>query len=98
MAHGLPSSFTMGSDSGLPRPDLVLYMQVPVDVLSQRAGFGDEVYDKVSVQQRVHACYQELRDERWRDVEADREEEKVAQQIREFVDRVSIREQIDSLW
>ena len=85
MAQGLPSSFTKAPDCGLPRPDLVLFMQVPVSNLSQRPGFGSEVFEKAELQQRVQSCYEQLREENGREVDASQRESQVAEEIQTLV-------------
>ena len=37
-------------DEGLPRPDVVFYLNVGVDDIKARSGFGDELYEKESLQ------------------------------------------------
>lgn len=40
-------------DRGLPAPDLVLYLDIPLEVAEQRGGYGQERYEKREMQQQV---------------------------------------------
>ena len=41
-AKGLDISWTKNGDVGLPRPDIVFYMDLDPEVAAQRAGYGEE--------------------------------------------------------
>jgi dTMP kinase len=43
-------------DRGLPAPDLVLYLDIPLGVAEQRGGYGQERYEKREMQQQVRDC------------------------------------------
>jgi dTMP kinase len=64
-------------DAGLPQPDAVLFMDLPIDESSRRGGFGDERYENADFQARVRAQFRALaaeirqaQPEAWVDVDA----------------------------
>lgn len=59
------------SDRGLVKPDVVLYITTPDGVVSQRPGFGDEIYERSDFQTRVKKNYDLLRDETWVNISGD---------------------------
>lgn len=44
-------------DKGLPKPDLTLFLTLDLDQLSNRAGWGDERYEKQEFQKTVKQCF-----------------------------------------
>lgn len=40
-------------DRGLPAPDVVLYLDIPLEAAEQRGGYGQERYEKRELQQQV---------------------------------------------
>lgn len=64
-AKGLDLSWCKVSDHGLPRPDLVLFLDVPGEGMACREGYGEERYERVEFQQKVRSAYEELRDDTW---------------------------------
>jgi dTMP kinase len=47
MSNGLEENWCKSPDSGLPKPHIVLFMDISPERAAQRAGFGDELYEKV---------------------------------------------------
>lgn len=62
MAKGLGRSWCQRPDEGLPRPDVVLFLELSPEAAAGRAGFGAERYEQSDFQARVAAAYQALRD------------------------------------
>ena len=58
-------------DSGLPRPDVVYFLDVSPEEAEKRGGFGNEVYEKRDFQARVRRNYDELKDDNWNVVDTD---------------------------
>ncbi|XP_033117893.1 thymidylate kinase-like [Anneissia japonica] len=71
-------------DSGLPRPDLVLFLKISIEDAANRAGFGGERYEKTDFQAEVSKNYELLRDNDWRTVEAGRSIEEVHEDIKQL--------------
>ena len=48
-------------DRGLPKPDLVLFLDVSAEVAKTRGGYGEERYEKEEFQARVRKAFETLR-------------------------------------
>ena len=59
-AKGLDLDWCTAIDSKLPKPDLVILLDVPVDVAAQRKGFGDEIHDEEEFLKRVQGIFLEM--------------------------------------
>eukprot|EP01024_Parvocaulis_polyphysoides_P007305 TRINITY_DN12183_c0_g2_i1.p1 TRINITY_DN12183_c0_g2~~TRINITY_DN12183_c0_g2_i1.p1 ORF type:complete len:341 (+),score=28.78 TRINITY_DN12183_c0_g2_i1:93-1115(+) len=66
---------------GLPSPDLVFFMQLPLDNQNSRKGFGEERYENNKFQKKVLDCFMELKDENWLIINAEKSVEDIHQQI-----------------
>lgn len=53
----LPLSWAKAPEVGLPRPDLVLFLDLEESVARQRGGWGGEVYEKGEMQRRVRELF-----------------------------------------
>lgn len=51
---------------GLPKPDLVLYLDLSSEAMAKRSGFGEERYEKEDFQNEVKKVYGLLREENWK--------------------------------
>lgn len=49
---------------GLPKPDLVVFLQLRLAEAVERGGFGQERYEDVAFQERVLQCYYQLMEDR----------------------------------
>lgn len=52
-AKGLDMRWCKGADSGLPKPDLVLYLDIPIEAAMKRGEFGAERFEKEAFQRAV---------------------------------------------
>jgi len=82
---GLSLAWCKQPDVGLPKPDLVCFLDVSEEVAKQRADFGGERYELSEFQRRVRTNYDALRDERWVTVNADGTLEEVYGEIQRIV-------------
>ncbi|WFD20020.1 dTMP kinase [Malassezia caprae] len=58
-AKGLPLDWCIGSDAGIPIPDVTLFLDLDEKTASARAAYGEERYEKRAFQEKVrHAFYQ----------------------------------------
>jgi len=64
-ADGVDADAVKRGESGLPRPDVVVFLDVAVAVASQRGGFGSEIYERPDAQERVAAAYRALASDPW---------------------------------
>jgi len=82
---GLSLSWCKQPDVGLPRPDLVCFLDVSEDVAKARADFGGERYEKTEFQQEVRTNYSRLEDPTWKTVSADGTQEEVYTELYSLV-------------
>lgn len=59
-AKGLDLQWCKAPDRGLPQPDLVIFLEVPIDGSSARQGFGEERYEQCDFQQKVRKSFARL--------------------------------------
>ncbi len=57
---GLDLAWCKASDAGLPAPDALVYLHIPVDETTAREGFGGERYEKVDFQKSVQTSFEGL--------------------------------------
>lgn len=55
-----PSLVFMYFTSGLPAPDVVIYLSVTPEVAEQRGGYGEERYEKKEMQAKVRGDIRHL--------------------------------------
>lgn len=53
-------------ERGLPKPDLVLFLELPLEKAAKRNGYGNEQYENHDFQKKVLKNYQEMVDSSWR--------------------------------
>jgi len=97
---GLSLDWCKQPDVGLPRPDLVVFMDVTEEVAKQRGGFGEERYEVAEFQRRVRQNYKQLKDEIWVEVCADGSLEEVESNLLEIVTKELAKERgvVSKLW
>jgi len=97
---GLTIDWCKQPDVGLPRPDLVCFLDVSEEVAQQRADFGGERYEVTDFQRRVRANYDKLRDNTWVTVSADGTLEEVGEDLFQVVSREVTRDktELGRLW
>lgn len=59
-AKGLPLSWCKATDQGLLVPDQTIFMDLPVEVMKERSGFGEERYEKHEFQLQVRQQFHQL--------------------------------------
>ncbi|KAF3912820.1 hypothetical protein AA313_de0202019 [Arthrobotrys entomopaga] len=87
-ANPLPLSplWCRNPDIGLPRPDIIIFLNISQSDAATRQGFGTERYENTEHQEKVRYLFEELRkDERdsgdWWVVDAGRSVEEVAEDV-----------------
>ncbi|TRY63989.1 hypothetical protein TCAL_02077 [Tigriopus californicus] len=68
---GMSMQWCKQPDRGLPRPDLVCFLDVSPDEAQKRGGFGRERYEKLEFQARVRQNYDHLMDDTWQIIQTD---------------------------
>ncbi|XP_041978135.1 thymidylate kinase [Aricia agestis] len=76
-AKGLDLNWCKTSDTGLPQPDKVFFLNMPLEKVQERNGFGNERYENTDFQKKVMQMYMKLKDDSWDIVDASRTKEAV---------------------
>lgn len=97
-AKGLSYRWCLSPDTGLPRPDLVLFLNISKEAASQRGGYGEERYEKQEMQEKVRNVFLDMyrrregKCEEWAVVDAgksvDEVEEECWRKVKEAVGKV----------
>lgn len=61
-AKGIEMDWCKWMDKGLIEPDLLVYIDLPVDIAAKRDGFGNEKYEKIDYQSKVYQQFKLLVD------------------------------------
>jgi dTMP kinase len=84
-AKGLSIEWCKAADEGLIAPDIVFYLDMPVEVALKRGEFGMERYEDEIFQRKVQEAYTHLRDKHWYTIDATQPVEHIQQQIQTLV-------------
>eukprot|EP00884_Botryococcus_braunii_P015929 jgi/Botrbrau1/3019/Bobra.0070s0015.1 len=99
---GLTLEWCQAPDKGLPAPDAVLFLDLPVEVAQARGGFGEERYETKELQTRVLSKFKELDDGTWYIVDASRTLNDVHREVLnialEAVERGAGTQEVAKLW
>lgn len=101
VAKGLEMEWCQGGDVGLPKPDLVVYLELSVECARERGGWGGERYEEEGMQRRVAEVFGKLRQgKEWRVVDASGAEHEVFQRVMDVVLPAVMAEkgEIERLW
>eukprot|EP00088_Acartia_fossae_P071829 TRINITY_DN9955_c0_g1_i1.p1 TRINITY_DN9955_c0_g1~~TRINITY_DN9955_c0_g1_i1.p1 ORF type:complete len:219 (+),score=36.28 TRINITY_DN9955_c0_g1_i1:88-744(+) len=83
---GIDLTWCKQPDVGLPRPDLVCFLDVSEAVAKSRADFGGERYEKTEFQARVRSNYTKLSDSTWKFINADKTMDEVHADLYAVID------------
>ena len=81
----LSLSWCKQPDIGLPRPDMVCFLDVSKEVAMKRANIAGEEYNLTEFQRKLRENYTRLRDPSWVTVNADRTMEQVESELSKIV-------------
>lgn len=59
-AKGLNYEWCINTEKGLPKPDILFYLDVNTKTSSSRAGYGNEIYENVIFQNNVGKIFQKI--------------------------------------
>lgn len=91
-------------DVGLPKPDLILFLQLSTSEAAKRGDFGNERYENSSFQEKVLQCYYHLMKDKtlnWKVIDASSSIEDLHHQIKSFAEEAmqeAQHEPIGELW
>jgi dTMP kinase len=104
-AKGLSFDWCKSSDTGLPTPDVVVYLDLPFDVAAKRGEFGAERYENENMQRAVSFQFQKFCSSvaNWNVVDADDGHETVFDRVMNVVMPAVVKarnssDRIGSLW
>ena len=68
----MDSEWCRSCDKGLLKPDRVFFLDLPMEEVSRRGGFGEERYETAQFQTKVRRCFDEWigKDPSWTVVDA----------------------------
>eukprot|EP01016_Furgasonia_blochmanni_P030769 TRINITY_DN3191_c0_g1_i5.p1 TRINITY_DN3191_c0_g1~~TRINITY_DN3191_c0_g1_i5.p1 ORF type:complete len:196 (+),score=65.46 TRINITY_DN3191_c0_g1_i5:90-590(+) len=89
-AKGLDIEWCKNCDRGLPKPDLVFFMEVDEETSSKRGDFGKELYEKKEFQQIVKEKYNTLFEPNWIRINAGQTQEAVFQDILREIENYTV--------
>jgi len=85
-AKGLDIEWCKPHDSGLPKPDLIFYIDLTEEEVASRSGFGDEVYERIDFQKKVREAYHQLKEDDWHMIPGVATKEKIHSDITQIID------------
>lgn len=89
IANGAPKNYTLVPDEGLIRPDLVLQLDLPINIIKNRDGFGEEKYEKEEIQLKVQESYKLFHNKKyWKLVDANNSKEEIHNEIVKLVESI----------
>jgi len=99
----LPLAWCQAPDSGLPAPDLVLFLDIGPEAAAKRGGYGEERYERREMQERVRGVFKRLGEEEgrgWVEVDAGQALDAVTQEIWEHVEPLvqGVEGEVKRLW
>lgn len=78
---GLDLEWCKSTDAGLPAPDALIYLEMPIEETLKRDGFGGERYEKTEFQKLVKENYERLsQGESWHYLDANKTIEKLQEE------------------
>lgn len=87
--RGMSLDWCKQPEVGLPKPDAVIYLNVPLEVAAQRSHYGTERYENVCMQRRTSEVYQKLIDEDyWKVINADSSVDAIHEEIVEHIEDI----------
>jgi dTMP kinase len=101
-AKGYDLEWCKSCDLGLPAPDKVIYLSMPIEETSKRGNFGEQRYEKVEFQKKVKKIFDEqLCEPSWSILNAQRTIEELETQILQIAERTIAEAElkpIEKLW
>lgn len=87
--------------TGLPKPDIVFFLDMNTEAMEKRGGFGSERYETTNFQRSVYDNFKKLIDKNWKVLNADQSKDTLHEEI--LRDALSIVEnvknsEVDCLW
>lgn len=89
LANGAPKEYVLVPDQGLLRPDIVIQLDMPIDEIKKRGGFGEEKYEKEEIQIKVQSNYKLFHSKKyWKIINANNDKELVSNEVFSEVEKI----------
>ena len=86
IANNCSKDYALVPDQGLLRPDLVIQLDMDIEEIKKRDGFGEEKYEKEDIQRKVQEAFKLFSKKiYWRKINANRSREEIHNEIVEIV-------------
>lgn len=82
---GLSMEWCKAPEIGLPAPDKVIYLTLPVEEAEKRGGYGEERYEKKETQLKVDKIFKSLQAPSWEVVDASPSIDELHQSLQKIV-------------
>lgn len=79
--NGVDLHWCKQPEVGLPKPDVVLYLNIPSSVAATRGKYGDERYETEDFQKKVASVYEELKEYDWKVLDGSKSVEDLQREI-----------------
>jgi dTMP kinase len=66
VAKGLDFNWCVKADIGIPKPDIVFFLEIQPEDAAKRDGYGEELYENVNFQKLVQNSFNKLKEENWK--------------------------------
>ncbi|XP_013199975.1 thymidylate kinase [Amyelois transitella] len=80
-AKGLDLKWCKSPDIGLPKPDKVFFLTMPLNIVQTRKEYGNERYEELEFHKKVSEVYMKLKDESWDILDASRSIEVIQEDL-----------------
>ncbi|KAI9314415.1 deoxythymidylate kinase [Dichotomocladium elegans] len=87
-AKGLDLEWCKHPDVGLLVPDVVLFLDLPIDEAEKRGGFGEERYETRELQVKVRQQFMALKEPSWKMIQANRSMDAVHEDMWQAVHKI----------
>ena len=93
-AKGMDVEWCKNCDKGLPAPDVIIYLDMPIEISASRENFGEERYESFDFQKMVHSKFMDLKrsdDDKgkniWQVIDAARTIDEIQTDVRNIVEK-----------
>lgn len=87
IANGAPKEYSLVPDQGLIRPDIVIQLDMPFDLIKNRDGFGNEIYEREDTQLKVQENFKLFHNKKyWNLVNANNTKENIHKDVIKLIE------------
>lgn len=102
-AKGLNFDWCKSPETGLPKPDMVIYLTLSSEAMMRRSGFGTERYEIPEFQLNVRKMYEKMiENPLWKVIDADKTLDELSEELKKLiensVDGIGENDILGSMW